>query len=259
MKPASRWSAERGGAWCAGYILAMLGAPGGTETVGRTKGHSKGVTRRPLGMPASQPAARASDTAAHAGSAHPTPVAQVLGAGAATGFEGRQATGHTCPLQSPLLQGKVRGEVRSRHQSPGAGGPGPAGTSTPGSTEVSGDRTTTDLLLVHTHGERGQGPGGRSGTSRPPTGPAEGTRPSRRHMDHQPRTLGSAHAVYRNPPMTEGNGTVRAHVGKAAGVGAGAVRCPGHAPACRALPQGSLPRRHLPPLPWFLLVLETSW
>lgn len=150
MKPASRWSAERGGAWCAGYILAMLGAPGGAETVGRTKGHSKEVTRRLLGMPASQPAARASDTAAHAGSAHPTPVAQVLGAGAATGFEGRQATGHTCPLQSPLLQGKVRGEVRSRHQSPGAGGPGPAGTSTRGPRRCRGTaQPQTSSLSTH--------------------------------------------------------------------------------------------------------------
>lgn len=132
MKPASRWSAERGGAWCAGYILAMLGVPGGAETVGRTKGHSKGVTRRPLGMPASQPAARASDTAAHAGSAHPTPVAQVLGAGAATGFEGRRQRG--TPALCRVLCCRARSEGRcapaTRAQAqaaPGQQGPAPRG------------------------------------------------------------------------------------------------------------------------------------
>lgn len=102
--------------------------------MGRTKGHSKGVARRPLGMPAGQPPGRASDTAAHAGSAHPTPVAQALGAGAATGFEGRQVSGHTCPLQSsaagqgqrggalPPPEPRRRRSRASRDQHPGVHG-----------------------------------------------------------------------------------------------------------------------------------------
>lgn len=82
-------------------------------------------------------------TAARAGSADPTPGRQALGGQrcrrTSAPLPGAAADVRAYPpLESPLLEHRVRGKARSRHQSPGAPGPGPAGTSTPGSVEGPG-------------------------------------------------------------------------------------------------------------------------